>query len=563
MSKSVRRARRRRDSPALRDTPEPRRLLERILDTPHLAHVVPRLQPELLHRVIERCGLEDCGALVALATPGQLASIFDLDLWRAGQPGRDERFDADRFGVWLEVLADCGAAVAAQKLAAIDVDLVVAGLAQHARVFDGPAVAPYTTMDGQEVAPIRSDDDRLARGVGGYWLVAKREDSWDAIVAVLMALDEEHAAYFHRLMRGCRSLSNSKPEIDGLHDLLADDEQAMFDVAFDRERRREQQGYATPAQARAFLQLSRQLRLTDDAAPPADPVARAYFRARDETTAADAAAAPMLLPAGQELSPPPEHPAEAVAAVVELLVEAGVLAPPPRALLNGSHDRAPRLARMQAHLQFVLDRDPIVYSARTEELAYLANAILAGCSIQARPFTTQEASDAVAAVCNLGLENWPRHWLSSAIDPAARVADDFLIDHDLVGVFQVGWTVLHDQVGMYAAEQLIDVLRGLRCRDRETQSGLDALRIDLTRHWRAGTPWRARDAFDVIAILDMPAWAALLGLIDECPVLHAAIAASQGRGTLAVSASAFEFISENSQIAVARDFMRALPDMLA
>ena len=97
---------------------DPRHLLDRILDTPHLAHVVPRLPPEVLHRVIQSCGLEDCGELVALATPDQLARVFDLDLWRAGQPGLDEQFDADRFGVWLEVLMESGAGVAAQTLAA-------------------------------------------------------------------------------------------------------------------------------------------------------------------------------------------------------------------------------------------------------------------------------------------------------------------------------------------------------------------------------------------------------------------------------------------------------------
>jgi hypothetical protein len=60
----------------------------------------------------------------------------------------------------------------------------------------------------------------------------------------------------------------------------------------------------------------------------------------------------------------------------------------------------------------------------------------------------------------------------------------------------------------------------------------------------------------------MPAWAALLGLIDECPVMHAAIDASRGSRALAVSASAFEFISENSQIAAVGQFMRSLPDTL-
>src|SRR5439155_25221170 len=66
---------------------------------------------------------------------------------------------------------------------------------------------------------------------------------------------------------------------------------------------------------------------------------------------------------------------------------------------------------------------------------------------------------------------------------------------------------------------------------------LAALRMEMAKYWRAEVPWRARDALDVIAILDMPAWAALLGLIDECPVIHAGLGASRGSGTRAVSAS--------------------------
>jgi len=84
----------------------------------------------------------------------------------------------------------------------------------------------------------------------------------------------------------------------------------------------------------------------------------------------------------------------------------------------------------------------------------------------------------------------------------------------------------------------------------------------MTRHWQAGAPWRARGALDVITILDMPAWATLLGLIDECPVIHAGIGASQGPRTREISATAFEFISENSQIASVHEFMRLLPETL-
>ena len=83
-----------------------RGLLERVLSAPDVALVVPRLSSEVLHRVVQRCGLEDCGEFLALATPGQLAGVLDLDVWRADQPGLDEQFDADRFGVWIETLVN-------------------------------------------------------------------------------------------------------------------------------------------------------------------------------------------------------------------------------------------------------------------------------------------------------------------------------------------------------------------------------------------------------------------------------------------------------------------------
>src|SRR5262249_60451709 len=115
-------------------------------------------------------------------------------------------------------------------------------------------------------------------------------------------------------LAGCRALSNSGGEVDGLDDVLREGEQVMFDLAVDCERRRKKQGYATPAQARAFLQMSRELRFGSDAMPPANPLARAYFRAIDETTAADAhsaLSASGLLAAESEAQPAPEDPAGA------------------------------------------------------------------------------------------------------------------------------------------------------------------------------------------------------------------------------------------------------------
>jgi hypothetical protein len=63
-------------------------------------------------------------------------------------------------------------------------------------------------------------------------------------------------------------------------------------------------------------------------------------------------------------------------------------------------------------------------------------------------------------------------------------------------------------------------------------------------------------------ILDIPAWAALLALIDEFPVQHAVIGTSRDSRTRSVNASDFEFISENSQIALVHEFMQSLPTIL-
>jgi hypothetical protein len=539
-----------------RIAPDTRPLLDRILDTPDLALAIPRLQPDLLHKVIQSCGLEDCSELVALATPQQLAGVFDRDLWRAARSGGDEQFDPDRFGVWLEVLAESGAASAAQRIARMDPRLVVAGLAHHIRVFDHASVAGYTTMDGTEVPGKRFADDRVMADVGGYSIVARRTASWDAILEVLVALDAEHHNSFHRLMRGCRELSNSAPEVDGLDDLLADPDQAAFDLAFARERRRDRQGYMTPAQARAFLQNAREVRLEARRPPPDDAVARAYFSAvRDDSTdersnddSPEESDSDNLGATPASDDPVQTDPgSNAFATVIDLLTAEGVVPPAPRALLQGARDERPRFAGMQRFMQGAHDRDRAAYLLRSEELAFLVNVMLSGCAIQGRAPTPQEASDAAVAVCNLGLENWPAH---------------FPVANDLIRVFQVGWAVLHREVCMYVAARLIEVLAAVRCADRDTQQGLVALRREMKKHVKDGAPWRAKDALEVIAILDTPAWAALVGLTGECPVLHAAVGAALSRSTQAIGADAYEFISENGQIASVRAFMASLADLL-
>src|SRR5205823_9377238 len=110
--------------------------------------------------------------------------------------GFDEQLDADRFIAWLDVLMDSGEAVAAQKMAAIDIDLTIAALAAHVRVFDCAAVSDYVTLDGEEIAARRSVNDGLASELGGYLIQATRDESWATIVGVLTCLEDHCPDHF-------------------------------------------------------------------------------------------------------------------------------------------------------------------------------------------------------------------------------------------------------------------------------------------------------------------------------------------------------------------------------
>ena len=556
--------------------------LARLLDSPFLARVVPHLTPETLHQVIQHRGLDACVELVTSATPAQLTSVLDLDLWRHAQPGRDQQFDVDRFGEWLEVLVDSGDSVAARTVAALDEHLVILGLSRYLRAFDPGTFEPTESsddeaMDRHDKMNSETSSDVPECEVGGYLVRARRTDAWDAIVTLLVTLETEHNHYFHAVMQGCRRLSNSTPEIDGLDDLLMAPEQHLSDVAIERERRRSRQGYATPADARAFLQMARQPQAPIATNHPSPRPTFARPKKNDETDTPSKGTSAGALESAAHATDVPEHGDDdsptSIEAVIELLAEAGLMPERPRALLEAG-DEDPRAARtplLRRLMKSLLHHDESAYLTRIRELAFLANTLVAGSSVQSRPFTPQEASDAAACICNLGLECWPARWpgapsRGASSPPALDMAmppDAFLIDHDLVTAFEVGWLALYQDVSLFVADQLMSTLADLQCADADTRHGLRALQRKLKKERAAGTPWLARDAADVLAMLDMTAWISVIGLLDECPILPAALTAVLERRTTSVSPTAFEFISTTAQIGDIRLFMRTLPGVLS
>jgi hypothetical protein len=202
-------------------------------------------------------------------------------------------------------------------------------------------------------------------------------------------------------------------------------------------------------------------------------------------------------------------------------------------------------------MEFVLHRDPSAYFTRSRELAFLANALVAGSSVQSRPFTPQEASDAAACICNLGLESSP------------APPDDYLVKHSLIAAFETGWSMLFQNVSVFVADQLIAMLTNLAWADDDSRRGLRVLERKLVQQREAGTPWLARDAADVLATLDPAVWISVIGLLDECPIAPAALSAVLEHRTAPVSPTAFEFISTTAQIGDVHRFMKMVPDLLS
>ena len=123
--------------------------------------------------------------------------------------------------------------------------------------------------------------------------------------------------------------------------------------------------------------------------------------------------------------------------------------------------------------------------------------------------------------------------------------------------------MLYQDVTLFVADQLKPILSGLRDLDSDTRREARAFLRKLAEQRKAGTPWRAREAAEFLAMLDPTAWVSVLGLLDECPIFPAALTAVLERRTTSVSQTAFAFISTTAQLGDVRLFVRALPGLLS
>jgi hypothetical protein len=400
--------------------PPSTQLLTRILERPGLVEAVRELPGAVLGKLIDRIGLEDAGELVALASTAQLERIFDDDLWRADGAGDDETFRPERFALWLRVMQEAGETVLVQRLCELPQDLVALAVHRLVLVLDMDVLA-------EQLSPADEEAEQLERAlewsVSEEWeefrLFARDPDVWDDVWAALLALDRDHHNRLRAILEACCAMSTEYISGQGgLFQVLTADEMLESDVAAGRDDRRTAEGFISPADARAFLELARR----GDDEP--DAITRAYFRGLERET----------------MAPAIDEPRKPTHDLVELLREAEVIAPPAAqrlaALTDGStpgetHLVAPLFEQAMGNLR---DRDPELFSARVREVGYLVNVWIAGGAHEGRRPRPAEALEMVLRTCESAMR---ARLATSAATPEQALA--VLVQTPAVTLFRRGF----------------------------------------------------------------------------------------------------------------------------
>jgi uncharacterized protein DUF6178 len=392
--------------------PSSTNLLLRILERPALVAAVRELPGAVLGKLIQRVGLEDAGELVALATTEQLERVFDDDLWHAERTGGDETFRPERFAVWLRVMLDAGEELLAERLSELPVELLALAVHRLVLVLDMDVLAEQLAPGDEEAdALVRALETSLVEEWEEYRLVARDPDVWDDIWGALLSLDRDHHDRLRVILEACCAMSTEYISGQGgLFQVLTAEEMLDSDVAAARDDRRVAEGFISPADARAFLELARRGAPGDSDAR--DPITRAYFRGLAPT------AAPKQQPKPTRKADEPRSRGAALATEADvddlaaLLREAEVIAPeptPPMAgLLAASDQTSPARQHLVAPLfeQAMTDlghRDPALFSTRAREVGYLVNVWIAGGAHDGRRPRPVEALELVLKSCEAGM----------------------------------------------------------------------------------------------------------------------------------------------------------------
>jgi hypothetical protein len=284
-------------------------------------------------------------------------------------------------------------------------DLVALAVHRLVLVLDMDVIAEQLSEAGEEAEQIeRALETSVVEEWEEFRLISRDPDVWDDVWNALLLLDRDHHDQLRSILEQCCAMSTEYISGQGgLFQVLTADEMLESDVAAERDDRRVAEGFVSPADARAFLELARRGSGKGD---EPDPITRAYFRGLEEPKI-DAAAAGV------------SDAAADVSDLVALLGEAETIASPTGqrfpALTAGPAGGQPieRASKPeQAHLAAPLfeqamsdlrQRDPACFLTRVREVGYLVNVWIAGGEHEGRRPGPAEALELVLKTCEAGM----------------------------------------------------------------------------------------------------------------------------------------------------------------
>lgn len=387
--------------------PTANQLLKYLFENPKLIAAVRELPGPILGRLIDSVGLEDAAELVALATTQQLESVFDEDLWQVGQGGWEERFDPARFALWLHAFSEAGEDAVVRRLIELPLEFVILAVHRLILVIDIDSLAVEMSNSSDDLDLVeKALESCLYEEWEEFRLIAREDSVWDEINQALFALDRDHHTFLRQILERCAAMSSEWIEDNGgLYEVLSSDEMLESDVHAERDDRRAQKGYVSPADARAFLELARR-----GAGEPGarDAITNAYFRGLVRTPA-KVAVLRNRTSVGSSAN---------VAGLLKLLEEANVVDPAGAMQLPKlstkriasstigarglNADVTPNL--LEDALGNLRETDPNCYRERMEELAYLANVLIAAPQNQRQRLRPVEALESALRITSRGLE---------------------------------------------------------------------------------------------------------------------------------------------------------------
>lgn len=387
--------------------PTANQLLNHLFENPKLIAAVRELPGPVLGRFIDSVGLEDAAELVALATTQQLESVFDEDLWQVGQGGWEERFEPARFALWLHAFNEAGEDAVVRRLLELPLEFVILAVHRLILVIDIDSLAVEMSSSSDDLDQVeKALESCLYEEWEEFRLIARDDSAWDEIIQALLALDRDNHSFLRQILERCAAMSSEWIDDNGgLYEVLSSDEMLESDVHAERDDRRAQKGYVSTADARAFLELARR-----GAGEPGvrDAITNAYFRdlarapakgaaLRNRASVGSRANVTGLLrvleetnvvdPAGAR-----QHPKLMTKRIASNAIEAR----------GFSGDDMPNL--LEDALGNLRETDPDCYRERMEELAYLANVLIAAPQNQRQRLRPVEALESALRITSRGLE---------------------------------------------------------------------------------------------------------------------------------------------------------------